>query len=121
MLVSNESIKLESTDGKLLCNINRYVDVITIRLDVVIELGSLYGSFDGSNNGKIEGLLLGESLGYTYVNVSRTDEGIKLGSIDDEVLVTIFGDVEVITIWLDFGTELGTLDGTFAGFNDGSL
>ena len=45
-------------------------------------MGSLYGSFDASNDGNLEGLLLGDSLGSTGVKVLGSDEGIKLGSTD---------------------------------------
>ena len=44
--VSDEGIKLESTDGKVLGTILGNVNVITFGLDVGIELGSLDGSFD---------------------------------------------------------------------------
>ena len=37
----------------------------TLGIDVVTELGYLDGSFDGSNYGILEVLLLGGSLGYT--------------------------------------------------------
>ena len=33
------------------------------------------------------------------------------------VIVTILGDVDVITIWLDVGTEMVSLDGYFDGSN----
>ena len=38
------------------------VDVIILGLDVGTELGSLDGSFDGYNDSKLKGLLLGDSL-----------------------------------------------------------
>ena len=38
------------------------VDVITLGLDVGTKLGSLDESFDGSSVGKLEGLLLVDSL-----------------------------------------------------------
>ena len=56
---------LVSTDGKVLGYIIGKVDGIKLRLDCVIELGSLDGSLDGSNYGKLEILLLGSSLGST--------------------------------------------------------
>ena len=49
------------------------VDGITLRLDVVTDLGSLDGSFDGFNYGKPEGLLLGDSLGYNNGKVLCSD------------------------------------------------
>ena len=39
------------------------------------------------------------------------DEGIKLGSNDDEVLGTVFGDVDGITPGIEDETDLGSLDG----------
>ena len=33
------------------------------------------------------------------------------------MIVTILGDVDVITIWLDVGTEMVSLDGYFDGSN----
>ena len=41
------------------------------------------------------------------------DEGIKLGSNDDEVLGTVFGDVDGITPGIEDETDLGSLDGYF--------
>ena len=40
---------LGSTDGNVLVTILRNVDGITLGIDVVTELSSLDGSFDGSN------------------------------------------------------------------------
>ena len=56
---SDEGIKLESTDVKVLGYILGNVDIITLGIDIGTEMGSLDGSFDGSNDGNIEGLLLG--------------------------------------------------------------
>ena len=52
-------------------------------------MGSLYGSTDYSNDGKLEGLFLGGSLGYTDGKVLYSDEGIKLGSTDGKFIGTI--------------------------------
>ena len=49
------------------------VDVITLRIDVGTELGSLDVSFDGSNDRNIEGILIGDSLGYTDSKVLGSD------------------------------------------------
>ena len=46
---SDEGIKLELYDGKVLGNIIGKVDVITLGLDVRTDMGS----FDGSNDGII--------------------------------------------------------------------
>ena len=39
----------------------------------------LYGSFDGSNDFQLGGLLIAYSLGYTGGKVIGSDEGVKLG------------------------------------------
>ena len=56
-------------------------------------------------------------MGYTYGEVPGSDEGIKMGSINGKVISTILGNVDVITIGLDFGTELGALDGFFVNIH----
>ena len=66
---------------------------------------SLNESFDGSNDGKLEHLFLGDSL----------------GSTDVKVLGFLLGDVDGITLGLDFGTERVFLYVTFYGCNDGKL
>ena len=49
-LVSDEGIKLVSTDGKVIGTIIGNVDKITLCLDIGTDLGSLYIFFDGSND-----------------------------------------------------------------------
>ena len=97
------------------------VDGIILGLDVGTKLGSLDGSFDGSNDLNLEGLLLGGSLVYTDGKVLGSDEGIKLESTDGKCFVTILGNVDRITLWLNIGTNLGFLDGSFDGSNEGRL
>ena len=70
------------------------------------DLGSLLENINSSNNGKIEGLLIGDSLGSTDVTVLGSDKGIKLGSTGDEALGTILGDVDRITLGIYVRTEL---------------
>ena len=53
---SDEGIKLGLCDVKLLVTLIENVDGIKLGVDVETDLGSLDGSFDGSNVGKIEGL-----------------------------------------------------------------
>ena len=60
--------------------------------------------FDGSNDGKLEGLLLGDSLGSTHSKVLGSNEVIKLGSIYGKVLGAILRNVYGITLDLDVGT-----------------
>ena len=50
---------------------------------------------------------------YTYGEFLGSDEGIKLGSTNVKVLGTILGNVDVIALVIDFGTELGSLVGSF--------
>ena len=82
VLGSYEFIKLELFYGKLIGNILVNNDGITHELDVGTELTSLDGSFDGSNDGTLEELLIGDSLETNDCIVLRFDEGIKLGSSD---------------------------------------
>ena len=58
---------------------------------------------------------------YTDGNVLVSDEGINLGSTNDAVLGNILRKVDIIALWLDFGTELGSLDGYFDGSNVGTF
>ena len=83
---SDEGIRLGSTDGKVLGTILGNVDGITLGLDAGKEPGSLDGSFDDYNDGKLEGLFLGESLVYPKNKVFGSDEGIKLGSNEGKCL-----------------------------------
>ena len=62
MLGSYEVIKLGLSNGNVIGTLLGNVDGITIALDVVTEMGYLDGPFDGSNYGKLEGLLLGDSM-----------------------------------------------------------
>ena len=77
---------------------------ITLGLDIGTELVFLHGSFDGSNDDKLEFLLLGESLGSTDGKVIGSDIGIKLGFNDGKVLGNILGNVDGIILELDVGT-----------------
>ena len=85
------------------------------------QLGSLDASFDGSDSGKLEWLLLGGSLGYTDGKALGSDEGIKLGSTDGKVIGTILENIYGITLGIDIGIELVFLDGSFDGSNNGKL
>ena len=60
VLCSDERKQLVLSDGKVLGTTLGNVDVITIGIDNGTEMGSLGGSYDGSNNGKLEVLLLGD-------------------------------------------------------------
>ena len=86
---SNKGIKLGLYHGKGIGNIIVNVDRITLGIDVETELSSLDGSLHGSNDGNIEGLLIGDSLGSTDVKVFGSNEGIKLGLYYGKGLGTI--------------------------------
>ena len=58
---------------------------------------------------------------YTDVKVLGSDEGIKLELSDGEVLGTIFGDPDRITLWIIVGTDVGYLHVRFDGSNYGKL
>ena len=121
MIGSDEGIKLGLSDGKLFVTILRNIYGIILGLDVGRELRSLDESFDGSNDGKLEGILIGGSLVSTDIKVLGSDEGIKLGLSYHIVFVTILGNVDGIILGIDAGTELGYLDGPFDGSNDEKL
>ena len=62
-----------------------------------------------------------DSLGYVDGKVLVSDEGINLRYTDGKVLIHILGDVDRITLLLDVGTYMGSLDGSFDGYNDVNL
>ena len=81
MLGSDNGIILVSIDDKLLGSTLGAAHRITLRLDEGTELGSPYGSFDGSNEFISEVSFLSESIG--------SDNETALGSFDgaiDDVL-----------------------------------
>ena len=58
-----------SNDGKVLVTILVNIDGITLGIDVGTELVALDGYFDVSNDGRLEEIFLGGSLGYNDGNV----------------------------------------------------
>ena len=62
------------------------------------------GDFGGINYGNLDGSTLGVSLESTGGSILGIDEGIKLGSHDDEFLAIIVGDEDEITLFIDEGT-----------------
>ena len=68
--------ELGLSDGKLLGTILGNIYRTTLGVDIGTDLGSLDEPFDGSNYGKLEGLLLGDSLVYNDGKVIGSDEGI---------------------------------------------
>ena len=91
VLGSNEGIKLGSTDGKVLGTIIANVDVITLGLDVRTKMGSLDGSFDCYNYGKLEGLFLVGSWVSTDDKVLGSDEGVWLSFSFARSLTSLVG------------------------------
>ena len=118
---SDEGIKLGSTDGKLIVTIHENTYRSIIELNVGKCISSLDISFDCSNDANIEGLFLGDSLKSTDGKVLGSDEGIKLRSTYGKVFGTILVNVDRITLRIDIGTDLGSLDVYFDGFNDVKL
>ena len=116
MLGYDEDIKLGSNNGELMGIVLGGTDVITFGYDVVTELLYLYISFDGSTDGNLGGVFLGDSLVSTDDNKFGTNERIKLGLFDDEVLVTLLGNIVRITLGIDVGIELGSINVSFDGF-----
>ena len=128
---------MKSTDGKVLDfdeGIKKgwsYYNVLGAKLGNVYEISpchdietylwSLHRSFDSSNNGNLEGLLLGYSLEYADGKVLSSDDDNKLLLFVGKVLGTILGDVHGITLGLDIWTELGSLGESVDGSNDGKL
>ena len=60
-----------SCDDVVLGSSHGPADDITLGIDEETELGSMVGSFDGFNEGKLVGSLLGESLGLDNGTVPR--------------------------------------------------
>ena len=109
MLGSDEGIKLGLSGGKVLGTILGNVYVITLDIDIGTYLGYLDGSLDGYNYVNIEILLLKGSRLFTDRKVIGSDEGIKLRSTYGEVIGTILGNIDVITLGLDVVTGMGSL------------
>ena len=73
--------------GTILVN----VYVITLWFGVGTEQGSLGRSLDGSNDFKLEGLLLGDSLVFISGKLLGSDEGIKMGLSYGKLLGVVLG------------------------------
>ena len=110
MIGFDEYIILGSTDGKVFVTILEIVDGISLGIDVGTDLVYLNESFDGSNDDKLDGSFLGDSLKSTDGNGIGSYEGIQLGICFGEVLGIIFVNVDGIIFGIDVGTELACLD-----------
>ena len=98
MIVSDECIKLGYTDGKVFVTILGNIDIITLGIYIGTKLGFLVGSFDVSNESKLEGLLLGDSVGSTDGELLGSDEGtpragFTLSGVHVVVVGWMFGGV----------------------------
>ena len=82
---------------------------------------SLDGSFDGSNDGNLQGLLYVDSLGYPDGKFHGSYEGIKLVCTDGKVIGTILIYLDGIILGIDVVKQLGSLDGLFNGSDDENL
>ena len=118
---SDEGIELGSMDGKVLGTILGNVNVITLATYVVTKFVSLNGFFDGSNDKNLESKLLGESLAFADGKILGYDEGIKLGSTDGIVFVSILGNAEGIVLVFVVGTDMEYLDVSLMVLMMGSL
>ena len=101
---TDEGIKLGYPYGEVFIIKLGEVYGIKLGLDVRIYMGSLDGPFDGCNIGKIEDLVLGESLEYNDGKMLGSDEVINLVSTDGKVLDTMLENVDVITLGLAVGS-----------------
>ena len=117
----DEGIKLVIFDGEVIGTIIVNVDGITLGLDVGIELVSLDVSFDGCNDGNIEGLFPEESLVFTDGKVLGFCEGIKVILFDGKLIGNFIRNLDRFTLGFDVERDLGYLDGSFDGSNDGKL
>ena len=97
-------VNLVSTDDEVLGTILGNVYGIIFGIDFGTELGYLDESFDGSNDVNLEGLFLGCSLGYTDGKMLGYDEHIKMVSTGGNLIGTILGNVDVITLEINVGT-----------------
>ena len=61
--------------------------------------------------------MIGGSLEYTHGKVLGSDEGIKLGSNDGNVIGYILGHTDGITLGINVLTYMGSLDGSFGNIN----
>ena len=96
VLGSGKCTKLGIFDDIVLSAILVDINRIKLGFNVKTELGSLYGSFDGFNDGNIEELFLVGSLWSTHGRVIGSNEDIKMLLSDGKVLRTILVNVDVI-------------------------
>ena len=110
MLGSFEVIKLVSTNSKVLGTILEDIDEITLGIDIETYLSSLYGSFDASNDVKLEVLYRGDPTGSIDSEVFCFDEGMKLVLSGCNLICIILGNVDRITLGMDSLIDLYSLN-----------
>ena len=76
---------------------------------------------DGSNDGNIQGLLLGYLLGCNDCKIFGFDGGIIIISTGGIGFGPLLGDVDGSTVGMDVVTEMGSSDMSFDGFNHGKV
>ena len=85
--------------------------------DIVLQEGST----KRTTGGKLEDLFLGDWLGSLDVIELGTNVDKELGLSDGKVLGTTLENGDRIILVIDIGTELGYLNVSFDGSNDGKL
>ena len=120
-MASDEVIKLGLSYGKVIDTILGNLDGVILRIDDETNLVYLDESFDDYNESKVEGLFREGSFLSTDGKVLGSDEGIKLGLFDGKVLRTILWNVYAIIFVIDFGTNMGFIDGSSDQSNDVKL
>ena len=120
-MASDEVIKLGLSYGKVIDTILGNLDGVILGIDDETNLVYLDESFDDYNESKVEGLFREGSFLSTGGKVLGSDEGIKLGLFDGKVLRTILWNVYAIIFVIDFGTNMGFIDGSSDQSNDVKL
>ena len=95
---------MELSDGEVIDTAIGNVNGITLGIDIGTDMVSLEGYFDVSNDDKVEGLYLGDSMKSTDGGLLGYDEAIKLGLSDGKVIYNIHGNVDGITPGIDVGS-----------------
>ena len=93
MLGSDEGVKLVLSGVGFIGTILGNVDGITLGINIGTYMVSLDLSFDGSNDGKLERLFLGDTVRSTDGKVLDPDKDVNQGLSDGKVFGTIIGNV----------------------------
>ena len=106
VLGSDEGTNLVAPGGKLLGTILENIVGIKLEMDFRTDMGSLDGSFDSYNDGKLYCLFLGGSLRSTGGKVPVSDEGNQVWCNYCKLFGNMLRDVDVITVGIDVVTDL---------------